>query len=218
MASSLRLITKSFRPTLVSPSRFLSIAGHRSCSTIPIDADLKMPGLKKEDMRACAEHNLFIQGNFDGINLPDIKEEIMKDGLLKATDPLSYKDDIIAIEIISSFRHITAQHSWAYYDMFYDRSILGKGLCPIIAGLSSINSFSIYKKETRYGAENLPGISIKMSMPGLQNIKLTTQGLSVSLSMYGLKREDVKIFFDYDTFFIEGKTKKEHYITGIRLP
>lgn len=105
-------------------------------------------------------------------------------------------------------------------DMFYDRSILGEGLCPMIAK-SPMSSFSISKEETA------STVSIMISMPGKQKMKLTKQGLRVSLCMSrdypkrGIpRRMDVKTFFDFDTFFIEakGKTKKDHYITCIHLP
>ncbi|KAF5795170.1 hypothetical protein HanRHA438_Chr08g0347971 [Helianthus annuus] len=258
MASSLRLITsnlikRSFRPTVVSASRFLSI--NRSYTTMPTDdssvqspirllcpkissvsfemdldsrersltlkvpdqglkINLDLPGLKLEDMRACAEHNtLFLQGKLlkeGDMSLPDqTSSEIKEERIPKKDDNIV---NIIANDIIDSFCDITATRSWIYYDMFSDRSILGKGLCQVIATLSPINSFSIYKCVTRRGLE------IKMSMPGRQKMKLTKQGLHVSLKMSELQREDIKLFFEYDTFFIEGKTKTEHYITGIHLP
>lgn len=96
--------------------------------------------------------------------------------------------------------------------MFFDRSILGKELCPAIAMMSTINSFSIHKKDTT------KRISIDMNMPGKEDMKLTTQGIRLSLDMSGVMRKNIKIFFDYNTLFIEGKSKKEHYITCIRLP
>ncbi|KAJ0553347.1 hypothetical protein HanRHA438_Chr08g0348021 [Helianthus annuus] len=180
------------------------------------------------------EHDmLLIQGKTSS----DIKEE-MKDGMLKQPS----KEDIIAnigANIITSFRDITTKRSWIYYDMFFDRSILGKELCPAIAMLSPINSFSIYRSEDTdmdqvYGHSLL----ITMSMPEEVKMKLTTQGLRVSLrmqglgrTMRGLERGDVNTYFINDTFFIEGRTKKRtyyeetfyetdetHYIAGIHLP
>ncbi|KAJ0546663.1 hypothetical protein HanIR_Chr08g0363441 [Helianthus annuus] len=175
-----------------------------------MDVDLKIPGLEIKDMMACTEHNtLFIHGinspentsNDIKLTLPD-KDESQTNFILTS----------IANDIIASFRDITIKRSWLYYDMFSDRSILGKVLCPVIATLPSINSFSIYKRET---AEDL---YININMTGKEETKLTRQGLRVSLDMDGLEREDVKTFFDYDTFFIEGKTKNDHYITGVSLP
>jgi len=107
--------------------------------------------------------------------------------------------------------------------MFYDRSIIGEGFCPIIPMLSPIiNSFAIYKEESE------EYLRINIRMPAPVKMKLTRHGLRVSLKMssqssthyYATKmnRESIKTYFDYDTFFIEGKTKNEHYITGIHLP
>ncbi|MFS7960895.1 hypothetical protein Hanom_Chr08g00708411 [Helianthus anomalus] len=129
----------------------------------------------------------------------DIKKE-MKDGMLR--------DDIMANitgNVISTFRGITLERSWPYF---------GKGLCPAIAKLGPLYSFAICKELDRL----LNSLLIRMSVPGHANMRLSTQALHVSRRMYGLEREDVKTFFDYDTFFIEGKTNKEHYITGIHLP
>lgn len=95
--------------------------------------------------------------------------------------------------------------------MFYDRSILGEGFCPIIAMLP-INSFSIYKNEST------TGLSMRIRMPGCETMKLTKKGLSVYLYMPNLKRKHVKLYFDYNMLFIEGITREEHYITGIHLP
>ncbi|KAJ0764626.1 putative Heat shock protein HSP14.7/HSP23.5/HSP23.6 [Helianthus annuus] len=185
-----------------------------------MNVELRIPGLEIKDMMACAEHNtLFIQGT----NLPentssDIKEE-MKDGVLKVALPnkdesqTNYILTNIANHIIASFRDITAKHSWLYYDMLSDRSILGKVLCLVIATLPSVNSFSICKT-----SETAQKLNINLGMPANEEMKLTTQGLRMSLNMGEMEREDVKTFFEYDTFFIEGKTKKRHYITGIRLP
>ncbi|MFS7960890.1 putative HSP20-like chaperone [Helianthus anomalus] len=165
----------------------------------------------------------------------DIKEE-MKDGMLK----LPNKDDImsnIGANIIASFRQIATKRSWIYYDMFFDRSILGKELCPAIAMLSPINSFSISRGETYKDKVFGDSLYINMRMPGEVKMKLTTQGLLVSLRMHGRERGDVKTYFNNDTLFIEGKTKKRkyydtvdgndtnfyetnerHYIAGIHLP
>ncbi|KAJ0538707.1 putative Heat shock protein HSP14.7/HSP23.5/HSP23.6 [Helianthus annuus] len=211
-----------------------------------MNVELRIHGLEIKDMMACAEHNtLFIQGtNLPENTSSDIKEE-MKDGVLKVTLPnkdesqTNYILTNIANHIIASFRDITAKHSWLYYgscflpyplkiveysyylcclflvisDMFSDRSILGKVLCPVIATLPSVNSFSICKS-----SETAQKLNINLGMPANEEMKLTMQGLRMSLNMGEMEREDVKTFFEYDTFFIEGKTKKNHYITGIRLP
>ncbi|KAJ0764634.1 hypothetical protein HanPI659440_Chr08g0294361 [Helianthus annuus] len=186
------------------------------------------------------EHDmLLIQGKTSS----DIKEE-MKDGMLKQPS----KEDIIAnigANIITSFRDITTKRRWIYYDMFFDRSILCKELCPAIATLSPINSFSIYRSEsTDMDLVYANSLLITMSMPEDVRMKLTTHGLLVSLRMHGLgrtmrglERRDVKTYFNNDTLFIEGKTKKRkyydtvdgndtnfyvtdetHYIAGIHLP
>lgn len=97
-------------------------------------------------------------------------------------------------------------------DMFFDRSILVKELCPIIALFPSIHSFS-FNKDERSDA-----LDMNMDMPGRMEMKLTMQGLRVSLEMYKVKRTQIRTYFDSDTFFIEGKTKRRHYITGIHLP
>ncbi|MFS7960914.1 hypothetical protein Hanom_Chr08g00708611 [Helianthus anomalus] len=176
-----------------------------------MNVELKIHGQEIKEMMACTEHNtLFIHGinspeNTSSdikVTLPDNKDESQTNFILTS----------IANDIIASFRDITIKRSWLYYDMFSDRSILGKVLCPVIATLPSINSFSIYKRETAVD------LYIHINMTGKEEMKLTRQGLRVSLDMYGLEREDVKTFFDYDTFFIEGKTKYNHYITGVSLP
>ncbi|KAL8246090.1 hypothetical protein R6Q59_007306 [Mikania micrantha] len=98
--------------------------------------------------------------------------------------------------------------------MFFDRSILSKRFYPLISMSSSlISSFKISKEENANKR-----LEIRIDIPGPENTKLTTQGLRVSLKMFGLKRKDVRTYFDYGTFFIEGKTKKKHHITGIHLP
>ncbi|KAJ0764629.1 hypothetical protein HanPI659440_Chr08g0294281 [Helianthus annuus] len=133
----------------------------------------------------------------------------MRDGMLK--------DDIMAnfiANIVSSFRDITAKCSWPYYDVFFDRSILGKELCRVIGMLSPINSFSLHKEETAKRRR-----CIRMSMSGFQKMKLTRQGLLVSITINDrTERKYVKTYVDYNTFFIEWKTKKEHRIIGIHLP
>lgn len=97
-------------------------------------------------------------------------------------------------------------------DMFSDRSIIGKELIPAIARLSPINSIALHKEETD------EQLFIDMDIPGNEYMKLTRQGIRLSLFMCGLKRKEIKIFFDYNTLFIEGKGKEKHYITCIRLP
>ncbi|KAI3731237.1 hypothetical protein L1987_62424 [Smallanthus sonchifolius] len=222
MASSLRLvtsnlITRSFRPTVVSASHFLSrITGHRSCTTIPIDADFfdqswinnmcpKMSSLSFQMSMTDEDRSLFIdipggdgyvELKMSGVEkedmkkkLPPIKEDMKLDGMLKVAD-LPHKDEFktdimanIMVNVIASFRDITTKRSWLYYDMFYDRSILGEEFCPVISSLSHISSFSINKLEDQ-GHESL---SIKVSMPGDVKMKLTTQGLRVSLKMASLR-------------------------------
>ncbi|KAK9063270.1 hypothetical protein SSX86_017140 [Deinandra increscens subsp. villosa] len=195
--------------------------------------------LDKKDMRVCNN------------TCSDTKEE-MKNGLLNLTLPGEEDDEIksiimaniLADDIIASWRDITATRTWAYYgicfspiellpkwlnvlilflmisDMFSDRSILGKRFCPLIAMLSRIDSFSMYKYEDTNYENPTYQLRVEMDMPGKQQkMKVTTQGLRISLKMPGVKREDVKTFFDYDTLFIEGKTKcGSHYIRGIHLP
>ncbi|MFS7960894.1 hypothetical protein Hanom_Chr08g00708401 [Helianthus anomalus] len=241
MASSLRLITsnpiaRSFRPTVVSASRFLSI--QRSYTTLPVDdfydqswprilsphissihfsmimtaetrtlrlsidenvtVELNMPGLKKENMRACADqhNNMFIQDKTQFTNKDDIMTKIIAN-------------------ITANFRDMSTKRAWPYSgNLFADRSIIGRELCPVIAMLSPINVFSISKEET---AEKLYTI---IRIYEHEEMKLTKQGLLIS-SLYEFskwKREDIKTFFNYDTFFIEGIRKNKHSIIGIRLP
>ncbi|KAK1432110.1 hypothetical protein QVD17_09001 [Tagetes erecta] len=85
-----------------------------------------LPALKVEEMKACAEQTLFVQGKPHkevSLNLldktfssDDIKEE-MKDEMIEVTT--SNKDgailNIIANEIISSFCDMTTKRGWAYY-------------------------------------------------------------------------------------------------------
>ncbi|KAI3731281.1 hypothetical protein L1987_62469 [Smallanthus sonchifolius] len=100
-----------------------------------------------------------------------------------------------------------------HISFLFDRKYLGKILCETIAHPTvKSKSFSMYKKET---AESL---YIKGSMPGLENMEVTREGLCVSLSMPGLKIEDVESGFEYDTFIVEGRRENEHYIAGIRVP
>ncbi|KAI3731241.1 hypothetical protein L1987_62429 [Smallanthus sonchifolius] len=170
-----------------------------------LSVDLDIPGLEKDDMRvSCADQQ-------------NTMANIMKDGMLNVTlhNQEEFRTNIMATiisNILTTFHDITHKRSWPYNDMFSNRSILGNGLCPAISMLSPVNSFSICKEETS------KHIEINMCMPGLEHMKTTTKGLRVSLNMAGVEREGVKTFFDYDTFFIEGKTKKRHYITGIHLP
>ncbi|KAD5961938.1 hypothetical protein E3N88_13411 [Mikania micrantha] len=182
--------------------------------------ELRMPGLDLKEMKACADR------------LPHIREApfghdqaIIDDGMLRLTHPngAGFKTDIMAniiANIFATFNDITLTHSWPYYDMFSDRSILGNRFCPVLGMVSHINSFSMYK--------NVAGndLDINIRMPGREDMMLTMQGLRVCLDMrqpdiYSAVRhgrEDIKTYFNYDTFFIEAKTKEEHHITGIRLP
>ncbi|KAK9053101.1 hypothetical protein SSX86_029731 [Deinandra increscens subsp. villosa] len=223
MASSMRLITSNllpfrYRSPAVLASRFFSTDRHiarSSYTTMPTDdsndhAWLRIPCPKLSSLS-------FDMNNYGGGRCLDLK--IPNEGMRVAVEKPGIEKKGINTFLIHGKTHSERflegidkdDHSITKF--IVDDIITSKRLCPIIAMLPVINSFSIYKEvDCSY-------LRITMDMPGKDiKMKLTSQGLRVMLDMDGVDRKDVKVFFDYDTLFIEGKTKREHYITGIQLP
>ncbi|KAK9063306.1 hypothetical protein SSX86_017176 [Deinandra increscens subsp. villosa] len=192
---------------------------------------LNMPGVEKKDVSARIDNTyLLIQGKtheemyLAGMKLPYyfnknnyLKGE-MKDGMLKLTLPNVENQEVLMAKSVAYssgtgiYEYFGHQACVIYSSILFDPLYLGQRYCPA-SRKAGCRSFTMYKNET---SERL---YLKASAPGVEKVELTSEGLlCISLNMPGLEIEDVKLFFKYDTFFIEGRRENEHYITGMRIP